>query len=83
MPPRHNAEGHTWHHADCDLLEIIAEGLPDRPGLPDDVPTMPAFGEDLEVEDQRAVLAFIKTWWTSDQRSSQQQATEQVCNASS
>ncbi|MGI9019072.1 MAG: c-type cytochrome [Euzebya sp.] len=83
MPPRHNAEGHTWHHADCDLLEIIADGLPDRPGLPDGVPTMPAFGDDLETEDKRAVLAFIKTWWTSDQRSFQQQVTEQVCNASS
>lgn len=83
IPPRHNAEGHTWHHADCDLLEIIANGLPDRPGLPDGSPTMPAFGDDLEAEDHRAVLAFIKSWWTPDQRSSQQQVTAQVCDPSS
>lgn len=22
-PPRHNASGHTWHHPDCQLKEII------------------------------------------------------------
>lgn len=81
IPPRHNAEGHTWHHGDCELLDIIAEGLPDRPGLPDDAPTMPAFADDLDAEDRRAVLAHIRTWWTPDQLAAQQRTTEQMCDA--
>jgi S-disulfanyl-L-cysteine oxidoreductase SoxD len=80
IPPRHNAQGHTWHHADCELLDIIADGLPDRPGLPEDAPTMPAFGDDLDADDRRAVLAYIKTWWTPDQLASQRRTTEQVCD---
>lgn len=83
IPPRHNAEGHTWHHADCDLLDIIADGLPDRPGLPEGAPTMPAFGTALDADDRRAVLAFIKTWWTDEQRASQQRTTEQICDQGS
>jgi hypothetical protein len=34
IPPRHNAEGHTWHHADCDLVDIVNDGLPPRDGYP-------------------------------------------------
>ena len=81
LPPRHNAEGHTWHHADCTLLEIIAAGAPARPGLPDDVPTMPPFADELNADDRRAVLEFIRTWWTDEQRASQQQTTAQTCEA--
>lgn len=81
LPPRHNAEGHTWHHADCVLLEIIAAGAPARPGLPDDVPTMPPFAEELDTDDRRAVLEFIKTWWTEEQRAFQQQVTAQTCES--
>ncbi|MBI3741811.1 MAG: cytochrome c, partial [Chloroflexi bacterium] len=25
-PPRHNANGHTWHHPDCELTYIILYG---------------------------------------------------------
>src|SRR5712691_11667004 len=25
-PPRHNSNGHTWHHPDCDLKQIIRDG---------------------------------------------------------
>lgn len=79
LPPRHNAEGHTWHHADCLLLDIIAEGAPARPGLPDDVPTMPPFADEFDADDRRAVLQFIKTWWTDEQRAFQDQTTAQTC----
>ena len=79
IPPRHNAQGHTWHHAECELLDIIAEGMPDRPGLPEDAPTMPAFADDLDAADRRAVLAYITTSWTPDQLASQRQTTQQVC----
>jgi mono/diheme cytochrome c family protein len=39
IPPRHNAQGHTYHHADCDLVDIVNDGLPPRDGYP----LMPAF----------------------------------------
>jgi hypothetical protein len=44
IPPAHNAEGHTWPHADCQLIEIIRDGLasggsgPNGPGRRPGVP---------------------------------------------
>jgi mono/diheme cytochrome c family protein len=26
IPPPHNANGHTWHHPDCQLKEIVLQG---------------------------------------------------------
>jgi mono/diheme cytochrome c family protein len=79
IPPRHNAEGHTWHHPDCQLVDIVAAGMPRRPGLPDDAPTMPAFGDRLSDDDVRAILAYLKTWWKPDQRQSQEEVTARSC----
>jgi len=79
IPPRHNAEGHTWHHPDCELIELIRNGMPHRPGLPDDAPTMPAFRDRLTDDEIRAVLAHIKTWWTDQQRQFQSEVTDQAC----
>jgi len=75
IPPRHNAEGHTWHHADCELKRIVLEGMPQREGYPE----MPAFGERLSEEEIEAILAYIKTWWEPDQREFQAEVTDQVC----
>lgn len=80
IPPRHNAEGHTWHHEDCLLVEIIEDGMPPRPGVPEDTPTMPPFADELGEDDIRAILAYIKTWWTEDQLEFQEQVTEQACD---
>lgn len=66
IPPRHNANGHTWHHADQQLRQIILEGL-SIPGRP----VMPSFGSDLTADEVDAILAYVKTWWTSDQRAFQ------------
>lgn len=60
--PPHNANGHTWHHADGLLVSIIKDGL-----LVSGFRPMPAFANQLSAEDIRAVLAYIKTWWTPDQ----------------
>ena len=79
IPPPHNAEGHTWHHPDCELVDITLEGLPARPGLPDDVPPMPGFADELSEDDVHAVLSYIKTWWTAEQRDHQERVTEQLC----
>ncbi|MBW3606549.1 MAG: cytochrome c [Actinobacteria bacterium] len=79
IPPRHNAEGHTWHHLECELLAIIRNGMPHRSGLPDDAPTMPAFRDRLTDDEIRAILAHIKTWWTDQQQQFQSEVTDQAC----
>ena len=61
--PPHNEEGHTWHHPDAQLKDWVLNGK--LPGA------MPAFGHQLTEEDVEAILAFIKTWWTEDQRETQ------------
>jgi mono/diheme cytochrome c family protein len=55
--------------------------MPHRPGLPDDAPTMPPFGDRLTEDEIRAVLAHIKTWWTDQQRQFQSQVTRQACQS--
>jgi mono/diheme cytochrome c family protein len=72
--PPHNAAGHTWHHPDSLLLEIIADGG-SRPGS-----GMPAFKDVLSAEERVAVLAYIKTFWGEDEFSFQQQVTRQDRN---
>jgi mono/diheme cytochrome c family protein len=75
VPPPHNAQGHTWHHPDCELVEIVLDGMPPRLGYPQ----MPAFGDRFDEADARAILAYIKTWWEPDQQEFQERVTEQVC----
>ena len=57
----HGPEGHTWHHADGQLTEIILGQL-DYPGR-----TMPSFADTLEEEDVAAILDYFKTNWEADQ----------------
>jgi len=61
----HNEMGHTWHHPDAQLKEWIINGKP-GPGFS----VMPGFNY-LREHDVEAILAFIKTWWTDEQRESQ------------
>lgn len=71
IPPPHNANGHTWEHADQLLTKIILEGFAD----PQQPQPMPAFKNKLAKEDVQAVLAYIRTWWTEEQRQFQAKAT--------
>ena len=76
--PPHNADGHTWHHADSLLLEAIELGGARFEGLNiGGMSNMPAFGEILTDEEVTAVLAFIKSTWPADMRAMQQQASNQ------
>lgn len=64
--PPHDDSGHTWHHADDVLFGITKNGLvpPYAPkGYESD---MPAFGEKLSDEEIWAVLAYIKSHWSSE-----------------
>jgi mono/diheme cytochrome c family protein len=66
MPaPPHDESGHTWHHPDRVLFAITKDGL-----VPPHAPTgyesdMPAFAGKLSDEEIWAVLAYIKSHWTS------------------
>jgi mono/diheme cytochrome c family protein len=70
--PPHDSTGHTWHHADALIEQIIREGRID-----DGFKPMPAFGEQLTDAEIEAVMTYIKTWWTADQRNVQAEASEQ------
>jgi mono/diheme cytochrome c family protein len=75
--PPHNENGHTWHHADDLLYQIVREG---GMGNPEDFNLMPAFGERLSNEDIEAVVFYIKSFWTEEQRQWQQQVTDSAQN---
>ena len=70
-PPPHDASGHTWHHPDRVLIEIIRNGS--------DFPQsrMPSFGDRLSEDDIRAILEFFRANWGPEERAYQEQVTEQ------
>ncbi len=70
--PPHDAEGHTWRHSDAMLHEMVAKGLRD-PFNKTLRLTMPAFGDVLSPEQIRAVITYLKTLWTPEQRRFQSQ----------
>jgi mono/diheme cytochrome c family protein len=67
--PPHDSSGHTWHHSDQVLLQIIAEGgsMPNT--------GMPGFDETLSRAEMEAILAYIKTFWGSQERQFQQEVS--------
>jgi mono/diheme cytochrome c family protein len=69
--PPHNADGNTWRYAEQLLVRVIKEGLPN----PLDQFPMPPFAEVLTDEQIVGILAYIKLWWTDDQRAFHQQVT--------
>ena len=78
IPPRHNANGHTWHHQDCLIADIVLHGFADA-DRPADKPTMPAFKGQLTDAEVAAILVYMKSWWTEEQRQWQREVTRQVC----
>ncbi|MBA2337309.1 MAG: cytochrome c [Acidimicrobiia bacterium] len=74
-PPPHDSSGHTWHHSDQLLLEIIRDGS-------DFAETrMPTFGEQLRDDDIRAILEYFKANWGPQERAFQWQVTWQESQA--
>ncbi len=70
-PPPHDETGHTWRHSDAMLFRMIAEGWR-HPFNKTDRLTMPAFGESLTDQEIGAVIEYLKTLWTNEQREYQQ-----------
>jgi len=65
--PPHDATGHTWKHADAMLYRMIRDGWRD-PWNETERLTMPAFGDVLTPQEIGAVITYLKTLWTSEQR---------------
>lgn len=71
--PPHDATGHTWHHSDRQLLQIVRDGLASiAPGYATD---MPAFGGQLTDEQIVTILDYIKSQWPERQRAFQAERT--------
>jgi mono/diheme cytochrome c family protein len=74
--PPHNADGHTWHHADRQLFEMTKSGLSNIvPGYESD---MPAFKDILTDQQIWAVLAYIKSTWPPHIRARQEQVNQRA-----
>lgn len=64
--PPLNGDGHTWHHGDGFLYQVIHDGgkFQEDPNLlPNFKSAMPAFGDQLTHQEIVAVIAYIKEWW--------------------
>ena len=74
MPaPPHDANGHTWHHADRQLFTITKHGVGAVvPGYESD---MPAFADTLIDAEIVAILAYIKSTWPERERAFQAEVT--------
>lgn len=64
--PPHDAGGHTWHHPNAMLVEIVRNGLV-PPHAPDGYQSdMPAFKDTLSDAQIGAVLSYIQSRWPQD-----------------
>lgn len=77
MPaPPHDESGHTWHHADELLFEIVKYGfVPGRNAPVGHESDMPAYGGILSDEEILASLAYIKSQWPPEMLRMQKEQT--------
>lgn len=62
--PPHDKTGHTWHHPDAMLFDMVKNGLvPGKTAPPGYQSDMPAYREILTDEEIISVLAYIKSSW--------------------
>ncbi len=69
--PPHDSTGHTWHHSDRLLIDLIANGSDFAQSR------MPAFGDRLSTGEIEAILEYIKTWWGPEERARQWEVSQQ------
>jgi mono/diheme cytochrome c family protein len=74
--PPHDATGHTWHHPDTLLFDIVKYGGK-LYAFPNEVNNMPAFGDVLSNEEIAAVIAYIKSTWPPDIQRLQEEVNQQ------
>jgi len=63
--PPHDENGHTWHHPDRMLFTLTRNGLVPPYAPRNYASDMPAFAGRLADDEIWAVLAFLKSHWTS------------------
>lgn len=79
MPaPPHDASGHTWHHADGLLFDIVKFGMAKAVGLENYDSAMPAYEDMLTDSEIRAVLTWIKSTWPEEIRAPNDQLNAQA-----
>ena len=73
--PPHNETGHTWHHADALLEQIVRDGTAAvvGDGYESD---MPGFSDVMSDAEIAAVLAYIKSTWPERERTIQSRMTK-------
>jgi mono/diheme cytochrome c family protein len=72
--PPHDATGHTWHHTDRVLLDIVKRGTAAIVGNGYES-DMPGFKEVLTDEEITAIIDYIKSTWPDRIRASQESRT--------
>lgn len=76
--PPHDPSGHTWHHPDAQLFDIVKHGLvPGRTAPEGYESDMPAYAGILADEDIVAVLAYIKSTWPQEVREMQERMSRE------
>ena len=76
--PPHDKTGHTWHHPDAMLFDMVKNGLvPGKTAPPGYESDMPAYREILTDEEIIAVLAYIKSSWPPKVLEAQKEVTLQ------
>lgn len=73
--PPHDSSGHTWHHSDGLLFEIVRDGG-SRFETASFRSRMPAWGDVLSDEEIRAVITYLKTLWGSEERAFQAEVSD-------
>lgn len=73
--PTHGPDGHTWHHADGLLTDIVLGTFqyPNR--------AMPSFEGQLSRDEVGDILSFFKTNWTEEQLNFQAEVSQNWENA--
>jgi mono/diheme cytochrome c family protein len=71
--PPHDATGHTWHHPDQQLFDIVKRGV--AAIVPNYSTDMIGFGDKLSDQDIWNVLAYIKSRWPADVQAKQAEIT--------
>lgn len=69
--PPHDATGHTWMHPTQLLIRVVREGVQN----PLAHYPMPAFGDAFTDEQIEGMIAYMRRWWTPEQRRYQARLT--------
>lgn len=77
--PPHNETGHTWHHPDRVLMDIIMRGTAAVVGGGYES-NMPGFADHYTEAELRDVLEWIKTQWPEREQTYQAEVTERDRN---